>query len=71
MRVREPGQVRKEAALSGAGYVPRASLTRANCGENARRPLSKRARTVIFSSAGYSLACAGEARLPGLRAGSE
>src|SRR5262245_43396213 len=41
MRVREPGQVRKEAALSGAGHVPRTSLARASHGGNARGPLSK------------------------------
>ena len=37
MRVREPGQIRKEAALSGAGQVPRISLTRASHGGHARK----------------------------------
>ena len=41
MRVRESVQVRKEAALSGSGHVPRTSLTRASHGEHARGPLSK------------------------------
>ena len=41
MRVRESGQVRKEAALSGAGQVPRNSLTRASHGGHARRPFSR------------------------------
>ena len=48
MRDRESGQVRKEAALSGAVHVPRINLTRASHGGHARRPLSKRARTVII-----------------------
>jgi hypothetical protein len=47
MRAREPGQVRKEAALSGNGHVPRRSLARANGGENARGPLSRAGRTVL------------------------
>jgi len=47
MRAREPGQVRKEAALSGSGHVPRTSLARANRDESARGPLSKAGRTVL------------------------
>jgi hypothetical protein len=47
MRARESGQVRKEAALSGSGHVPRISLARANHGGNARGPLSRAGRTVL------------------------
>ena len=47
MRAREPGQIRKEAALSGSEHVPRLSLTRANHDAHARGPLSKAGRTVL------------------------
>jgi hypothetical protein len=47
MRVREPGQIRKEAALSGSGHVPRIRLARASHDGNARGPLSKAGRTVL------------------------
>ncbi len=47
MRAREPGQIRKEAALSDSEHVPRFSLTRANHGGHARRPLSKVGCTVL------------------------
>ena len=47
MRAREPGQIRKEAALSGSGHVPRISLARASHDANARGPLSKAGRTVL------------------------
>ena len=41
MRAREPGQIRKEAALSGSGHVPRIRLARASHDASARGPLSK------------------------------
>jgi hypothetical protein len=47
MRAREPGQIRKEAALSGSGHVPRIRLARASHDANARGPLSKAGRTVL------------------------
>ncbi len=47
MRAREPGQIRKEAALSGSGHVPRIGLARASHDANARGPLSKAGRTVL------------------------
>ncbi len=47
MRAREPGQIRKEAALSGSGHVPRRSLARANRDASARGPLSRAGRTVL------------------------
>src|SRR3954453_14617393 len=47
MRARESGQVRKEAALSGSGHVPRIRLARASHDGNARGPLSKAGRTVL------------------------
>jgi hypothetical protein len=49
MRAREPGQIRKEAALSGSGHVPRICLARASHDGNARGPLSKAGRTVLFA----------------------
>ena len=50
MRAREPGQIRKEAALSGSGHVPRICLARASHDANARGPLSKAGRTVLRCS---------------------
>ena len=50
MRAREPGQIRKEAALSGSGHVPRIRLARASHDGNARGPLSKAGRTVLLAS---------------------
>ena len=47
MRARESGQIRKEAALSGSGHVPRIRLARASHDGNARGPLSKAGRTVL------------------------
>ena len=46
MRAREPGQIRKEAALSGSGHVPRISLARANRDASARGTISTAGRTV-------------------------
>src|SRR3954468_16806167 len=56
MRAREPGQVRKEAALSGSEHVPRPSLARAKRHASARGPLSRMGRTVHFFLPGYSSA---------------
>ena len=47
MCARESGQIRKEAALSGSGHVPRIRLARASHDANARGPLSKAGRTVL------------------------
>src|SRR5262245_1549342 len=47
MRVREPGQIRKEAALSGSGHVPRIRLARAKHDESARGLLTRTGRTVL------------------------
>ena len=47
MRAREPGQIRKEAALSGSEHVPRICLARASHDGNARGLLSKAGRTVL------------------------
>ena len=47
MCARESGQIRKEAALSGSGHVPRIRLARASHDGNARGPLSKAGRTVL------------------------
>lgn len=41
MRIHEPCQVRKEAALSGTSHVPWGSLSRANCLGNAYGTQSK------------------------------
>src|SRR5436190_18639901 len=62
MRAREPGQVRKEAALSGSGHVPRTSLARANRDASARGPVSRSGRTVLPSYGG-----ARAPRLPAVR----
>jgi hypothetical protein len=48
MSAREPGQIRKEAALSGSEHVPRLSLARAGHGGHARESLSRTGRTVLF-----------------------
>ena len=50
MRAREPGQIRKEAALSGSGHVPRIGLARASHDASARGPLSRTGRTVLPDS---------------------
>ncbi len=47
MRVREPGQIRKEAALSGSGHVPRIGLARVSHDASARGPFSRTGRTVL------------------------
>jgi hypothetical protein len=47
MCARESGQIRKEAALSGSGHVPRIRLARASHDGNARGPLSKAGCTVL------------------------
>ena len=50
MWAREPGQVRKEAALSGSRHVMQASLARAKGGGHAREPLLDGGCTVHFAT---------------------
>ena len=48
MWAREPGQVRKEAALSGSRHVMQISLARAKYGGHAREPRLEDGCTVHF-----------------------
>jgi hypothetical protein len=56
MWAREPGQVRKEAALSGSRHVMQISLTRAKRAGHAREPRLEDGCTVHFYFAGSEAA---------------
>ena len=48
MRAREPGQIRKEAALSGSEHVPRIGLTEPATTGTPEDRSRRRARTVLL-----------------------
>ena len=71
MWAREPGQVRKEAALSGSRHVMQASLARAKYGGHAREPRFDGGCTVHFLFAGFYGCATGGLTADNFRVGRE